>query len=141
MRNPNRKTNTDANHGDIVECLESFGAVVYFIREPCDLVVSFSGRHCMVEIKRDPDAREPGVSIADYRFTAAELEYYLRIRDVAPYAIVTNRLQATQLLNFAMRQPKSRHVVEWCRAGVTRWADKVYRDEDTRRKLGCRVSV
>lgn len=52
-----RAAKADANQPLIVMALRDAGATVYYIKEPCDLLVGFQGRNFLMEIK-DP-SRKP----------------------------------------------------------------------------------
>lgn len=120
------RISTDGNHGEIVSAFESIGAVAHFIGEPCDLIVMFKGECCLVEIKRDHRKATPGDTIANYRFTQSEKDFFLSMTEkgARSYAVIQTRLQAGQLVLAMQKGDK----IKFCKERVASWIDDVYRE-------------
>jgi hypothetical protein len=46
-----RAARTDSNQQAIVQALRAVGALPYYIKEPCDLIVGYRGKNTLLEIK------------------------------------------------------------------------------------------
>lgn len=120
------RTSVDGNHNDIVSAFERIGAVVHFIKSPCDLVVMYEGDCCLVEVKRDHLKMEKGASVGDYRFSSDEKKFFLKCIELGAksYCVVQTKLQAGNLI-LAMKKGDK---VKYCKERVGAWIDDVYRE-------------
>lgn len=48
-----RAARVDANQAEIIASLRNIGARVYYIKEPCDLLVDYRKRWVVLEVKMD----------------------------------------------------------------------------------------
>ena len=132
--NPNRRTNKDANHDEIVAEFNRLGAWVHFIEKPADLLLAHNDRFTVVEIKRNHNHKKTKDTIANYQMTEAEITYYEHVKSRAPYIVIWDISQVGALLEACACLSRYQYL-QYCAGQVSQWARAVYRDDKSIRRL------
>ena len=82
-----RAAKTDRNHQQIVTGLRGIGAVVYYIKEPLDLLVGFRGNTTLLELK-------DGEKSASQKKLRPSQEKFFRTWNGGPAVVVENLEEA-----------------------------------------------
>ena len=93
-----RAARVDENQTEIVKALREAGAYVYYIKEPCDLLVGYEGETLLMEVK-NPDS-----AYGKKGFNENQLDFAENWKG-GPFCLVDSVESAMRMLKLMLSKP------------------------------------